>query len=51
MALKAANRKFRRRFSYIETKLAEQGRSCAESSLSEMDALWNEAKQVEKQKP
>lgn len=47
-ALKAANRKFRRRFGYIETKLAEQGRSCTESNLAEMDALWNEAKQVEK---
>jgi MazG family protein len=49
MALKSANRKFRRRFHYIETKLAEQGRGCAESNLAEMDALWNEAKQVEKQ--
>lgn len=49
MALKAANRKFRRRFGYIETKLAEQGRTCAESNLAEMDAFWNEAKQVEKQ--
>lgn len=49
MALKGANRKFRRRFGYIETKLAEQGRSCNESTLAEMDAYWNEAKQVEKQ--
>ncbi|MBI3758937.1 MAG: nucleoside triphosphate pyrophosphohydrolase [Deltaproteobacteria bacterium] len=48
-ALKAANRKFRRRFGYIETKLAEQGRSCNDATLAEMDAYWNEAKQVEKQ--
>jgi nucleoside triphosphate diphosphatase len=50
MALKAANRKFRRRFGYIETQLAEQGRGCAEASLEEMDALWNEAKRQERMK-
>jgi MazG family protein len=49
LALKAANRKFRRRFAYIEDRLREQGRSCADSTLGEMDAYWNEAKQVEKQ--
>ncbi|NOT62390.1 MAG: nucleoside triphosphate pyrophosphohydrolase [Acidobacteria bacterium] len=48
MALKAANRKFRRRFGYIETQLAAQGRSCGEATLEEMDALWNEAKQLER---
>jgi MazG family protein len=48
MALKGANRKFRRRFGFIETKLAEQGRTCAEATLEEMDALWNEAKQTER---
>lgn len=49
-ALKAANRKFRRRFQHIERQLAAQGRSCNESSLTEMDALWNEAKKAEKVK-
>jgi MazG family protein len=43
-ALKAANRKFRRRFRYVEERLRERGRSPAGSSLEEMDALWNEAK-------
>ncbi|MBN2369696.1 MAG: nucleoside triphosphate pyrophosphohydrolase [Vicinamibacteria bacterium] len=43
-ALKAANRKFRRRFQHIERRLEGQGRSPLESSLEEMDALWNEAK-------
>ena len=47
-ALKGANRKFRRRFGFIETQLAAQGRSCGEASLEEMDALWNEAKQAER---
>jgi MazG family protein len=49
MALKAANRKFRRRFGFIEQQLTEQGRSCAEASLAEMDALWNEAKRQERE--
>jgi MazG family protein len=43
-ALKAANRKFRRRFRHVEEGLKARGRTPADSSLSEMDALWNEAK-------
>lgn len=43
-ALKAANRKFRRRFRHVEERLREQGRTPAESDLPEMDALWDEAK-------
>jgi MazG family protein len=43
-ALKGANRKFRKRFQYIERALAERGKTLAESDLAEMDALWNEAK-------
>ncbi|MGH9360291.1 MAG: nucleoside triphosphate pyrophosphohydrolase [Thermoanaerobaculia bacterium] len=43
-ALAAANRKFRRRFEEIERRLAAQGRSAAEASREEMDALWDEAK-------
>jgi MazG family protein len=45
-ALKAANRKFRRRFRYIEERLREKGKTPAESHLEEMDALWNEAKKA-----
>lgn len=48
-ALKAANRKFRRRFRHIETRLDEQGKAFAASSLEEMDGLWDEAKLLEKQ--
>lgn len=48
IALKASNRKFRRRFGHIETRLAAQGRTLTESSLSEMDSLWDEAKQLER---
>jgi ATP diphosphatase len=43
-ALAAANRKFRRRFAQIEAALAERGKTPAESTLEEMDALWEEAK-------
>jgi len=43
-ALRKTNAKFRRRFGYIERKLAEQGKSPEEATLAEMDALWEEAK-------
>ena len=45
MALRRTNAKFERRFGYIERTLAAQGRSLRASSLEEMDALWNEAKE------
>jgi uncharacterized protein YabN with tetrapyrrole methylase and pyrophosphatase domain len=47
-ALKASNRKFRRRFRYIEDRLREQGLKPADSNHAEMDALWDEAKAKEK---
>jgi len=46
-ALRATNAKFERRFGYIERVLASQGRNPEAASLSEMDALWNEAKSKE----
>lgn len=46
-ALRRANAKFTRRFQYIETKLAEQGRT-GPQPLDDMEALWLEAKQAEK---
>jgi MazG family protein len=49
VALKASNRKFRRRFRHIEESLAAADRTCADASLDEMDALWNEAKSRERQ--
>ncbi len=50
-ALKAANRKFRRRFHYIEERLRAAGRKPADSNLEEMDRLWEEAKREERQGP
>ncbi len=43
-ALRYTNTKFERRFDYVERALAQRGSSPRESSLEEMDALWNEAK-------
>ena len=43
-ALRGANAKFERRFAHIEDALKAQGKTPAESDLTEMDALWNEAK-------
>jgi nucleoside triphosphate diphosphatase len=47
-ALRAANRKFTRRFARIEDWLAEAGKAPADSNLDEMDALWDRAKAEEK---
>ncbi|MEZ5751580.1 MAG: nucleoside triphosphate pyrophosphohydrolase [Paracoccaceae bacterium] len=47
-ALRAANDKFTRRFRFIEAALAAEGRAPKDSTLEEMDALWNAAKAAEK---
>jgi tetrapyrrole methylase family protein/MazG family protein/ATP diphosphatase len=47
-ALRKTNRKFRRRFEYLESKLCEQGRKPSAASLEEMEVLWQESKQQEK---
>jgi len=47
-ALRKTNRKFRRRFEYLEDRLREQGRKPADASLVEMESLWQESKQQEK---
>ncbi len=46
VALQATNHKFRRRFGHIEQELAARGKTFGESSLEEMDRLWNEAKRI-----
>jgi MazG family protein len=43
-ALKLTNRKFRRRFRFIEQNLRERGRNLDAATLDEMEALWQEAK-------
>ena len=47
-ALRAANRKFERRFSHIERRLAESGRRPEGADIDEMEALWREAKGLER---
>jgi nucleoside triphosphate diphosphatase len=42
--LRATNEKFERRFGYIEQALAGAGKTPEQSTLAEMDELWNEAK-------
>ena len=46
-ALEKTNRKFIRRFLYIEEKAKAIGKSMDEMSLEEMDLYWNEAKKTE----
>src|SRR5712692_7129473 len=46
-ALKLTNRKFRRRFGYIERKLSARNRKFDETTLNELEELWQEAKQKE----
>ena len=43
-ALEKANKKFIRRFEFIEEKIKEQGKKITDSNLTEMDGFWNEAK-------
>lgn len=43
-ALKKTNRKFRSRFKFIEENLRLQGKTPEDSSLEEMDSLWDQAK-------
>lgn len=45
-ALERTNRKFITRFNYVEQKAKEQGRSLQDLTLAEMDAFWNEAKNL-----
>ncbi len=49
-ALRRTNAKFIRRFEGVEAKLAQRGKTPAQSDLEEMDALWDEVKADEKVK-
>lgn len=46
-ALTRTNRKFIERFRYIEDSLHKQGRTASDSTLDEMERLWQEAKRTE----
>ena len=48
-ALERTNQKFIRRFNYLEQKTLKQGINLSSLTLEEMDNIWNETKQLEKQ--
>jgi ATP diphosphatase len=50
-ALRKTNRKFRRRFGWMEQQLSEQGRTLEQATLEEMESLWQQAKTLEVEKP
>jgi XTP/dITP diphosphohydrolase len=45
-ALERTNKKFIKRFQYLEQKAKQQGKALADMTLSEMDVYWNEAKML-----
>jgi MazG family protein len=47
-ALRGTNRKFKRRFQWMETRLAENGRSVDGAGMEEMETLWQAAKREER---
>ncbi len=46
-ALELTNRKFIRRFNYLEAKAKEMGKNLKDMTLGEMDEIWEEAKGLE----
>jgi XTP/dITP diphosphohydrolase len=46
-SLERTNKKFIRRFTYIEEQAMKSGKKLKDMSLQEMDGLWNEAKSME----
>jgi uncharacterized protein YabN with tetrapyrrole methylase and pyrophosphatase domain len=47
-ALRKTNRKFRRRFQWMEARLHEGGRSADAASMEELESLWQQAKAHER---
>jgi XTP/dITP diphosphohydrolase len=45
-ALERTNKKFIKRFQYLEQKAAELGKPLVDMSLAEMDVFWNDAKKL-----
>lgn len=45
-ALERTNKKFIKRFQYIESKAGESGKALQDMTLEEMDVYWNEAKKL-----
>ena len=45
-ALEKTNRKFIKRFQYLESKAVDLNKSLQDMTLAEMDVFWNEAKKL-----
>ncbi|MEO8793878.1 MAG: nucleoside triphosphate pyrophosphohydrolase, partial [Daejeonella sp.] len=45
-ALEKTNKKFIKRFQYLESKAKDLGKNLKDMTLAEMDHFWNEAKAV-----
>ena len=50
-ALRKTNRKFKRRFQWIEEQLRASGRGPEQSTMEELESLWQQAKRQEREKP
>lgn len=48
-ALRKTNRKFRRRFQWMEQRLHESGKSAEGAAMEDLESLWQRAKEQEKQ--
>jgi ATP diphosphatase len=46
-ALKKANRKFKRRFQWMEVQLSASGRTPQQATTDELESLWRQAKRQE----
>jgi uncharacterized protein YabN with tetrapyrrole methylase and pyrophosphatase domain len=46
-ALRKTNRKFRRRFQWLEQRLHEKGATVDKTSMEELELLWQQAKRQE----
>jgi nucleoside triphosphate diphosphatase len=46
-ALRRTNRKFRRRFGWMEEQLSKKGRNLEQTTMEEMESLWQDAKALE----
>ena len=47
-ALESTNRKFKKRFNYLESEVKKEGKNLNEMSLNEMNVYWNKSKSITK---
>ncbi|HEY6370364.1 MAG TPA: nucleoside triphosphate pyrophosphohydrolase [Candidatus Sulfotelmatobacter sp.] len=49
-ALRKSNRKFKRRFQWVEARLHQSGRSAGQVPMEELESLWQQAKKEERKR-